>query len=269
MTREQAIGFILEGSGTMYDPQVVGTFLAHLPEFEAEIAAMRGSSAPTFGIEPTEQLSDTALGVTPAAGLAPEEKGATEVDAANDVAVEQSLQALASALAVCKTDDEKGAVFVERLAAIVPFDTCALARVVEETGECRVVRAAGRGRALLEGRRVPHTAGVTGWALVNRKPLFNSDPKLDFPKELAASFADYRTLAVAPLMHDHALFGAISLYSATLTEYDARRQRLLCEAATLFARSLIARGEEMRAESVPQAKPARFAVTTLESSLTH
>jgi putative nucleotidyltransferase with HDIG domain len=268
MTREQAINFILEGSGSMYDPQVVGTFLAHLPEFEAEIAEMRGAPA-TFGIEITEELSEAALGVTPAAGLAVVSKEANGDDAPTVAVEEQSLQALASALAACKTDDEKSAVFVERLAAIVPFDTCALVRVSDETGQCRIARAAGRNAALLEGRRISHTSGVTGWALVNRKPLFNSDPKLDLPEETVASFADYRTLAVVPLVHERALFGAISLYSAEFTEYDARCQRLLCEAASLFAHSLTTGVEEPSAETAPQAKPARFAVTTLESSLTH
>jgi putative nucleotidyltransferase with HDIG domain len=270
MTREQAINFILEGIGTMYDPQVVGTFLAHLPEFEAEIAAMRGTHAPTFGIEPTEKLSDNALGVLPAAGLAAESNNVSGDDtAATDAAGEQALQTLASALASCKTDDEKAVAFVQRLAAVVPFDTCALVRVVEETGECRIVRAAGRNAALLEGRPVAHTAGVTNWAIINCKPFFNSDPKLDLPEDIVASFADYRTLAVAPIAHDHALFGAISLYSAALTEYDARRQQLLCEAASLFARSLTTGVEEPRVETASQAKPQSFAVTTLESSLTH
>ncbi|HLM55615.1 MAG TPA: HD domain-containing phosphohydrolase, partial [Pyrinomonadaceae bacterium] len=75
MTREEAINFILSGSGSQYDPNVVATFLAHLPEFEAEIERMRGAPVPTFGIEPAEELSAAALGVSPAAGLA-EEKAA-------------------------------------------------------------------------------------------------------------------------------------------------------------------------------------------------
>ena len=269
MTREQAVAFILEGSGTMYDPHVVGTFLAHLPEFEAEIAALRKSPAPTFGIEPTEQLTDIALTIAPAAGLAVEDAdaGATVVAAATD---EQSLYALAAALNSCETDEEKGAAFVERLNTIVPFDTCALVSISEETGECRVERAVGRNATLLEGRRVPHTAGVTGWVLVNRKPLFNTDPKLDFPEEVAVHFADYRTLAVAPVAHERALSGAVSLYSAALNEYDARQRKLLCDAAAIYARSLISAGADARVENVTQAKqPPRVATATVESNLTH
>ena len=154
--------------------------------------------------------------------------------------------------------------------AVVPADTCALVRVKEETGDGRVVRAAGRNASLLEGRAVPQGFGVTGWVLVNFKPLFNSDPKLDFPEDLAAHFEGYRTLAVAPVADERALFGAIALYSASLGEYDARQQRLLLEAADIFARSLGASREESQADiTAPPAKPPRFAAATLESSLTH
>ena len=136
-------------------------------------------------------------------------------------------------------------------------------------GFSRVVRAAGRGRELLEGRGVPHGSSVTSWVLTNRKPLFNTDPMLDLPTQAADAFSDYRALAVAPVAHDRALYGAVSLYSASLDEYDARQQRLLCEAASLFARSLAPRADEPQAINEPTAKPPRFAVTTLESNLTH
>src|SRR5256714_340624 len=268
MTREEAINYVLGESGKTYDPQVVATFLAHLPEFEAEIEAMRSESAQTFGIGAAEQLSDAALAVAPAAGVAAESKPSHDTAAHADD--ERALYQLSCALAACKSDEEREAAFVERLAAVVPFDTCALARVIVETGESRVVRAAGRGRELPEGRIVPPSSGVTSWVLTNRKPLFNTDPMLDLPPQAAPYFSDYRTLAVAPVAHDRALYGAVSLSSASLDEYDARPQRLLCEAASLFARSLAPRAAEPQAagDATP-AKPPRVAVTTLESNLTH
>ena len=110
---------------------------------------------------------------------------------------------------------------------------------------------------------------MTNWVLTNRKPLFNTDPMLDLPAQAADAFSDYRALAVAPVAHDRALYGAVSLYSASLAEYDARQQRLLCEAASLFARALAPRADEPQAVNEPTAKPPRFAGTTLESNLTH
>jgi hypothetical protein len=142
-------------------------------------------------------------------------------------------------------------------------------RVDELTGEGRVVRASGRDASVLEGRGVPQGFGVTGWVLVNLKPLFNSDPRLDFPEDLAAHFQSYRTLAVAPVANDRALFGAVALYSASLAEYDVRRQHLLLEAANLFARSLDMNPAEPQPDiNTTTAKPPHFDAT-LESSMTH
>src|SRR6185369_10905529 len=74
MTRQEAIDLVLRGSGTQYDPTVVGTFIAHLSEFETEISAHRGTPLPSFGIEASEQLSEAAKKVAPAAGLAEDEQ---------------------------------------------------------------------------------------------------------------------------------------------------------------------------------------------------
>ncbi|HST50576.1 MAG TPA: HD domain-containing phosphohydrolase [Pyrinomonadaceae bacterium] len=271
MTREQAIGYVLEESGKTYDPHVVATFLAHLPEFESEIEAMRHAPAPTFGIEAAEELSEAATAVAPAAGLAAESSHAGDSDPSSDAARERALRELSGALAACESDDEREAAFVARLADVVPFDTCTLARVCEETGASEVVRAAGRNAGLLEGRSIYDGSSVTGWVLVNRKPLFNSDPKLDIPLHAAAHFSDYRTLAVVPVMHERSLYGAVSIYSASLAAYDARLQGFLCEAADLLARSLAPREEETRAAAaavMPPVTPS-LAVAALESNLTH
>jgi putative nucleotidyltransferase with HDIG domain len=290
MTREEAVGYLLGESGKTYDPRVVATFLAHLPQFEAEIEALRAAPAPTFGIESVEQLSDAALAVAPAAGLADDATQAPQANAPQTAQAnaaersaeppaaqrmpessaaqdERALYELTAALAACTNEDEKCAAFVERIARVVPAETCALVRVNEATGRGRVVRASGRGASLLEGRAVAHGSGVTGWVLANLKPLFNSDPRLDLPEDAAAHFEGYRTLAVAPVAEGRALFGAIALYSASLDKYDARRQRLLLEAAAIFARSLNAHPEEQQHDvTTPAVKPARFAAT-LESNM--
>ena len=49
MTREQAIQLLRDGSGTMFDPTVIGVFLDHLEDFEAEIRENR--------VEPQVQLA--------------------------------------------------------------------------------------------------------------------------------------------------------------------------------------------------------------------
>ena len=239
MTREEAINFIMQGSGTMYDPRVVGMFITHLPEFEAEIVAHRDVPAPTFGIEEIEQLSEAALRVAPAAGLA--ETATDEQTAERKLSAPQAatLAALAQVLDKATNLDQLVAAFFTHLKTIVPYETCALARDAAEVGNYIVTHAEGEHGALLLARKLVPGEGVTGWTLVNRKPFYNADPKLDVHASLAAHFAAYRTLAACPIMHADQLHGALTLYS-TQTEYTSAEQHLLEQAVRLFAAALAA-----------------------------
>lgn len=236
MSREEAVDLIMRGSGTQYDPRVVGIFIAHLPEFEAEIRAHRGSPLPTFGIEPIEQLSEAARRVAPAAGFAeqdcpPREKVRDEMNA---------LCELAQAVIGARYRDEMVAAFTEKLKAVVPYCMCAITLVEPETGNNVVVHAAGSHSMLLEGRKIASGEGVTGWVLANRAPFCNTDPKLDLPPSLGEQTAGYRTLAVFPIMKNATMYGAVSVYSSALAEYTHSHQRLMLEAAVLLATALAA-----------------------------
>lgn len=70
LTRQEAIDLVLRESGGMYDPHLVGLFLTHLPEFEAQINAERIYQARDFGVTPPSPLSAIAQQTPPAAGLA-------------------------------------------------------------------------------------------------------------------------------------------------------------------------------------------------------
>ena len=96
---------------------------------------------------------------------------------------------------------------------------------------------------LLDGRRIGMGEGVTGWVMANRKAFSNTDPKLDLPPSLAASFNEYRTLAAFPVMRDKQRFGAVTLYSSRLSVYTADHQRLLEEAMALLGAALSSSAE--------------------------
>ncbi len=240
LTRQEAINLIMEGSGTQYDPRVVGTFIAHLPEYEAEIQANRNTPPPSFGIEPTEQLSESARLVPPAAGLAEEAKlepsrvGHDEVKALCD---------LAQVVIGARGQEEVLSAFTEKLGGVLPFDTCAITLIAPETGDTFVAYAAGQNAALLKGRRIAMGEGVTGWVIANRKPFCNTDPKLDFPPTIARHFESHRTLAAFPMIRDKQRFGAVTLYSSTLSVYTADQQRLMEEAVALVTTALSANSE--------------------------
>jgi len=280
MTREEAIAVIIRGSGIQYDPRVVGTFIACLPDFEAEIRAHRGSPLPTFGIEPSEQLSEAARRVLPATGLAeeeealkpPGEKGPDEMKALCDLA-----RAVISAVG----KDEIVEAFTETLNSVIPYSTCAITLVDPVTGSSTVTNALGQHGLFLVGRTIAPGEGVTGWVLANRKPFCNADPKLDLPPSVAKQFNDYRTLAVFPIINDSVMYGAVTVYSSALAHYTQAHQKLMGEAVALMAAALSASTHtdawEKRPSADDDALPplaetgSSFGVaeTVLEHELTH
>ena len=242
MTRQEAIDLILRGSGTQYDPSVVGTFIAHLSEFETEISAHRGT-LPTFGIEATEQLSDAAKKVAPAAGLAEDEEADKPkgTDAAGDAM--SAMCDLAQAVIGARSQNEVVTAFTEKLRSVVPYSMCAITLVDAKTDQNVVAHATGSHWMFLKGRVIGAGEGVTGWVLANRKPFCNTDPRLDLPPSVVEQNADYKTLAAFPIIKDSTMYGAVSVYSSTLAEYTPGHQKLMREAITLLASALSAVSE--------------------------
>ncbi len=188
LTRDEAMELIMRGSATQYDPRVVGTFIAHLREFEAEIQAMQGRPMPSFGIEPIEQLTEAARCVPPAAGLAEEEEAQRSKphdQEHNDVA---ALSDLAQAVIGARGRFGIISAFAEKLSGVVPHDLCAITLTQPESGQNTVVYATGPRADLIKGRSIALGEGVTGWVLANRQPFSNTDPRLDFrPPPITAS----------------------------------------------------------------------------------
>ena len=145
---------------------------------------------------------------------------------------------LAQAVIGARDRDIMLAVFTEKLKQVVPYETCALTLIVPDSGEACVAYAAGEHGALLQGRRIGMGEGVTGWVMANRRSFANTNPQLDLPGMLAPSFGQYRTLASFPVLRDKQRFGAVTLYSSSLSLYTADHQRLLAEAAALLGAAL-------------------------------
>lgn len=237
MTRAEAIDYIMSGSGTQYDLHVVGTFITHLPEFEAEIMASRNQPLPTYGIEAPEVLSDAASQVHPAAGLA-----ITSAEDENRIRLSDeelgTLYELSQAAAMSRSTEELAVIVSDKLKLIVPFETCVFTMLDPGSGDSVVLHAAGKHAEAFKRRNVPLGEGVTGWVLANQKPYCNADPRLDLPASLLGETDAFRTLVAYPIILDSVLLGAVTLYSSTLTEYIAQHQRLLAEVVTIVAGQL-------------------------------
>jgi putative nucleotidyltransferase with HDIG domain len=267
MTREQAIDLLIKGSNTQYDPTVVGTFISHLAEFEAEIAAHRGAPLPTFGIEPSERLSEAALKVAPAAGL---DEGKNQPDDSLSVKDPTGILCeLAESLLRARNHEEVFASLAENLLVLVPGDLCAVTLINPGTGDNIVAQAKGQHAHLLAGHKRGLGEGVTGWVIINGSPFCNVDPKLDFPTSMPAEFSCFRTLAAYPIMKDDQVYGAVSLYSAALGEYAATQLKLIERAVNLAATVLSTTFQASSPKLALQANDERFIsqTTTLSQVL--
>lgn len=238
MTRQEAIDYIMSGSGTQYDPHVVGTFITHLPEFEAEILAMRNQPLPTFGIEPPEELSEIARLIAPAAGLS--EPVSVEQHDRNNFSDEElgTLYELTQIVTGAREPEQMVSEFTKKLKTLVPYDACAVTTLKSLVGDYVVSHAAGDNAGFLEGRTITPGEGVTGWVIATRKPFSNTDPKLDLPNLPLSGEAAFKTLAAYPIASDTLLYGAVTLYSSALNEYGLHHQRLLGEAVAILSAEL-------------------------------
>lgn len=267
MSRQDAKDLIVRGSGKQYDPRVVDVFITNLPEFEAEIRALRSPTLQRFGLEPTEQLSEAA---PPSSDLAEEddetishERGSDEMKALCD---------LAKTVISASGKDEIIAAFTQTLNAVIPYCTCAITFIDPITGNSTVTHAVGRHRQDLLGRPIAAGEGVTGWVLANRKPFCNSDPKLDLPAALVGQSPDYRTLASFPIVSNSVMYGVLTVYSSALSEYTKPHQRLIEEAVALMATAIAADARRKRLSNkngLTTLSPAGFRPPMSKRKLTH
>ena len=251
MTREQAINLLRQGAENFYDPKVVETFIEHLPTFEAEIAARKLSLQ-----EAQEQAAEANVAAAEAkAESAPaEESGYTRSlakisEAHREVVLLYEIaQTVGSSLSLRDTL----AVLLGRVQDIVPSTMSAVLLKEKDREALKVAYALGQHAEAFRGHTIKAGAGIAGWVYVNRQPMFNSDPRLDFDALRTPIDADYRTSVVVPLVKNEQVFGVLALYSADLEQYSSEHIRLV-EAIARLAGDAVANAlhhEETEATAV-------------------
>ncbi len=238
VSRDEAIQFLLKDRGRYYDPQIVDTFLKHLPAFEEQIARVKKGD---YVFKPLKIEATAAIRrAIPAAGLL-EEKEANAVAYLDTIrAAHQSSQEILalyeiaqifnSSLDISRTIPQA----LQHLDGIIPYDT-AVVFLLDEAGGAAIARyAAGENAEFLINHKVGLGEGVVGWALANRSPFANTDPKLDLAF-LGHRCDGYRTLAVQPLLNGNNKIGVLALYSKTLTAYTAQQLGGLEQVSRLFS----------------------------------
>jgi diguanylate cyclase (GGDEF)-like protein/putative nucleotidyltransferase with HDIG domain len=229
MTRDQAIEMLKEGSGTVFDPNVVRTFLDHLDEFEAEIRERC--------VEPQRVVLPQHLGNARAANTESGPMVYERIRSAHREVI--TLYDIAQTIGTSLDLRDTFAVFASRLEDIVSYTTCVLYLVRPDSTDVEAAHVAGRNAEMFRTKSLPSGAGITGWVVANRHPMHNCDPRLDFDVLKVDLPEAYRTATVVPLMRDEAVLGALAMYSADLTSYTADHLRLM-EAVAKLASDAIA-----------------------------
>jgi diguanylate cyclase (GGDEF)-like protein/putative nucleotidyltransferase with HDIG domain len=243
MTRDEAIAFLLRGSGTHFDPRVVELFIKHLPNFESQIAALGLPQQPP----PRNAAEPLALNEVDIAQT--RERGSymayDQIKSAHQevYALYEIARTFGSSLDVRNTVE----VLVDKVGHVVPFDTCVVYLYDELKGHATAAHVAGMNAKLLAARSVALGEGVTGFALANRSPINQLHPSLDFAGlEIER---EYRSMASLPLFKDEMLVGALSVYSVELEQYTDDHMRLLETVTRLASDALANAMQHAEAES--------------------
>jgi diguanylate cyclase (GGDEF)-like protein/putative nucleotidyltransferase with HDIG domain len=221
MTRDEAIGFLLRGSGNHFDPRVVELFIRDLPRFESQItAAGLPQQVLTQAVHEPFALAEVDMAQTRERGcyIAYDQiKSAhQEVYALYEIA-----RTFGSSLDVRNTVE----VLVDKVGHVIPFDTCVVYLYDEAKGYATPAHVAGRNAQLLATKCVAPGEGVTGFALANRSPVNRLHPSLDLAG--LDIEREYRSMASLPLFKEETLLGALSVYSVELEQYTDDHMRLL------------------------------------------
>lgn len=197
MNEADAIAIIVERRGTMYDPQVVDTFLkvyrdiappgAQKPALENALRQIRRVHQP----EPAEAVSRL-----------PDASG----DASTELLAFVSLARVASQRPTVR---DIGALAWAHLRELVPTASLAIFTTDSARTELLVEYAAGPAAPRLGTLSMEVGRRVSGWVAANRRPMMNADAPLD----LAELAEDLRYALSLPLLAEARLVGVLTLYA--------------------------------------------------------
>ncbi len=230
LTREETIAFLRENRGTQFDPRLVDLFIAHLDEFEHEIAALLPKAR-----EAAAERNAIAPNAVPNNGLATDKPTGTYLERISSATREfNTLYQMAQSVAASLELDTTLGIIAEQLRSLIFFDTCVIYLTVPEGGAAVARYADGYGSRALARRRVAFNEGLTGWVLAHQEHFYNTDPALDLGGINCEECEAFRNLYVFPLIKDHETLGAVALYSRSCEQYTQDHVRLI-EMATPIA----------------------------------
>jgi putative nucleotidyltransferase with HDIG domain len=220
MTDEQALTILRDRRGTMYDPLVVDTFIAHFKE-----VMPAANTAP--------HPAARAIGDARAQDRVEREQARDAAAMPSATIVNDSLLAVTSlsrAMSGDATITDVGALMWMIVRQVLPCQSMAVFLVDEQHDEVAVRFAAGAHAHVLRSVTRPTGTGIAGWVAVNAKLAVNADAALDLGLRAMELSPQLRSCLAVPLMDSEALVAVLALYSdkpGAFSEDDVRLVELL------------------------------------------
>jgi diguanylate cyclase (GGDEF)-like protein/putative nucleotidyltransferase with HDIG domain len=233
LSHEEACQLLRAQSGKHFDPEVVATFLAHLPTFEQRILEAGLSLEPTQSNTILLEAEEDITLIHPRANEQPEYLD--QIAAAHHEM--SSLYEIARTFSTSLNLEDTISIFARKLKFVIPFETCAIYLYDEQKQSARVEHVMGKYAEAFAGREVLPGDGVTGWVLTHRKLFCNAHPELDLAV-MNLDDDEFKTMAVAPLLKGEQMIGVIALYSEKLLRYSTDHIRILETISGLAADSI-------------------------------
>lgn len=231
--REEALGYIRDKAGSLFDPRIVNILIENYDALmaEADVARDRESK--------------------PAAGAAGRQRDAGQHAPHPDGPMQEVLDTIASshmetyslheigqALGKAFNVEESLTLIAGRLSRLFHYTACSVFVLDRENGVLVPRLTAGRGADLIRTLMIPLGSGVSGWAAREQRSINSAVPSHPTLRDAARSdldllgeqpeVADLTACLVAPMFADQEVVGVIALYDTGTNPYSSDEERLLC-----------------------------------------
>jgi putative nucleotidyltransferase with HDIG domain len=233
---EAALQILRDRRGTMYDPEVVDTFI----QIHADIAVADGDAPDR--VEVWQQINRSLQGDPPPVEPAVEAALRPGTGAADEVFAFVSLARIAAGSG---TTSDVLAVAGNLLRHLCPEASGAVYLAAQSHEPLEVVQAFGPSAAVLRQLSVRSGERLTGWVAANRQPIVRSDAALDLGQRAFETRPPLVGCMSVPLVAGETLVGVLTLYSPTRDAFQDV-DRLVLMVAPHLAAALQAAGERRR-----------------------
>jgi hypothetical protein len=235
MPLDQAVSIIVAESGRSFDPRVVEALHGRYQELESLAKSTLQQDLVKLSID-----AKVHRGLAPDAGYAAgSHAGELDCPLTHDQITQELsiLNFLSSQIGKFDSTQADLLAIESQLRKLIPFDCLALYRRKSEGLEC--IFAKGDAARLLLGLSIESGVGVTGWTLVNRKPLANGNAATEFGVlgTVPAGFALVSGLSI-PLESERGPIGALTLYSRQHDAFQTGHLRALLAISSRLAYQL-------------------------------